>query len=630
MGKEVKIGQQDYSVLVFIPDPASTDGSGKTGLLAANLTVSGVRVEIDNDVTVTDYTVSLNDLVALTDAHNDWGIKEVSSTLAPGLYRLDIADAIFLTGAWQAVVYVMITTSAAAASPIEFTLVPESPYSGVTATSVPAVTLANGAHGGAGATITLQTPIAATVPDTQKVDVNTIKTQAITCGAGVTVLASVGTAGTAIAQSRDLTDAVLAGAIWNAATASYGSAGSYGLLIETDLDATISSRSTYAGGDTSGTTELLTRIPDATAGATGGLTICGSNAAATFASLTCTGALTVSDGLIVTASTAGREGASFTGNTTGAGLKATGGATGNGMTLSAGATSGHGLSTTAVGTSYNGINALGSATSGNGIKAIGGGAGHGIWANSGSGLTGQGICAISSASTAGNGIFSQGAGGGHGLGLVAGSTGNGIRVLTTAGDGILVTPTGGHALNLTGNGTSKHGLLVTGGTAGTSDGFSAVAGTGGVPIRGDITGNITGTITTATNLTNAPPDSTGVTSLMVDVGDASASTLGSIYAILGNAAATLTSRIPVALDGGNMASQVKGQDNIDFGALQKASITAAVPTAAACGTDAASKVLITPAQKIVTDASGQVAANVKKVNDVTLQGNGSTIPWGPA
>jgi hypothetical protein len=121
--QQIKVGFTDYSTLVFIPDPASTDGSGKTGLVAANLTVSGVRVETDNDVTVTDYTSSLNDLAALTTAHTDWGLKEVSSTLAPGLYRLDIADAIFAAGAWSAVVYVMITTSAAAASPMEFTLV---------------------------------------------------------------------------------------------------------------------------------------------------------------------------------------------------------------------------------------------------------------------------------------------------------------------------------------------------------------------------------------------------------------------------------------------------------------------------------------------------------------------------
>ena len=131
MKHEVKIGQQDYTVLVFIPDPASTDGSGKTGLNAAALTVSGVRVETDNDVTVIDYTGSLNDLALLTTAHTDWGVLEVSSTLAPGLYRLDIADALFATGAWSCAVYVMITTRAAAASPIEFVLVPEAPYTGV-------------------------------------------------------------------------------------------------------------------------------------------------------------------------------------------------------------------------------------------------------------------------------------------------------------------------------------------------------------------------------------------------------------------------------------------------------------------------------------------------------------------
>lgn len=120
MKQRVKAGTTDFTTLVFIPDPASTDGSGKTGLTASNLTVSYTRVEIDNDVTITDATSSLNDLSALTDAHNDWGLKEVSSTLAPGLYRLDVADAVFASGAVAAVVYAMITTSAAAASPMEF------------------------------------------------------------------------------------------------------------------------------------------------------------------------------------------------------------------------------------------------------------------------------------------------------------------------------------------------------------------------------------------------------------------------------------------------------------------------------------------------------------------------------
>jgi hypothetical protein len=46
--------------------------------------------------------------------------------------------------------------------------------------------------------------------------------------------------------------------------------------------------------------------------------------------------------------------------------------------------------------------------------------------------------------------------------------------------------------------------------------------------------------------------------------------------------------------------------NGDFTSTMKSSITTAVPTAAAIGTDAASKVLVTPAQKLVTDGSGFV------------------------
>jgi hypothetical protein len=55
--------------------------------------------------------------------------------------------------------------------------------------------------------------------------------------------ASYGSSGTYGKLLEDtLTASFIATSVWNAATASYGSAGSYGLLIETDLDATISSR----------------------------------------------------------------------------------------------------------------------------------------------------------------------------------------------------------------------------------------------------------------------------------------------------------------------------------------------------------------------------------------------------
>jgi hypothetical protein len=121
--EDVLIGIADRTVLVFIPDPASTTGAGKTGLAAAAITVTYTRVETDNDVVHTDVTSSLSDLSALTDAHADWGWKEVSATLSKGLYRLDLADAVFASGAWYAVVQVTITSGTAAATPKAFRLI---------------------------------------------------------------------------------------------------------------------------------------------------------------------------------------------------------------------------------------------------------------------------------------------------------------------------------------------------------------------------------------------------------------------------------------------------------------------------------------------------------------------------
>jgi hypothetical protein len=59
--------------------------------------------------------------------------------------------------------------------------------------------------------------------------------------------------------------ATIATTIWQDLTSSgdFTTTGSIGKLFTTDIDAAISSRSTYSGGDTSGTTTLLTRIPSA-------------------------------------------------------------------------------------------------------------------------------------------------------------------------------------------------------------------------------------------------------------------------------------------------------------------------------------------------------------------------------
>lgn len=97
--RDVLIGQTDYTVLVRI---TGTDGAPETGLAHTDIDIAYSRVETDNDVTTSD--VAPADLASLTAAHSDWGWEEVSATDHPGLYRLDIADAVFAIGAWEAVV----------------------------------------------------------------------------------------------------------------------------------------------------------------------------------------------------------------------------------------------------------------------------------------------------------------------------------------------------------------------------------------------------------------------------------------------------------------------------------------------------------------------------------------------
>jgi hypothetical protein len=123
----VLLGQTDFTVLVKIRDTA---GAPATGLTEASIDIAYARVETDNDVTTTDVTPAA--LSALTDAHTDWGFEEVSATDHPGLYRLDIADAVFASGAWSAVV--TITGTGLDPADLEFVLVGIDPK----ATTLPA------------------------------------------------------------------------------------------------------------------------------------------------------------------------------------------------------------------------------------------------------------------------------------------------------------------------------------------------------------------------------------------------------------------------------------------------------------------------------------------------------------
>ncbi len=79
-------------------------------------------------------------------------------------------------------------------------------------------------------------------------------------------------------------------------------------------------------------------------------------------------------------------------------------------------------------------------------------------------------------------------------GGTTGGVGLDIRGGSTTGDAVSITTTSGHGVNIAATGSSKHGLFVTGGTGGTSDGIKAVAGTGGVDIRGDLSATATAAI----------------------------------------------------------------------------------------------------------------------------------------
>lgn len=278
-------------------------------------------------------------------------------------------------------------------------------------------------------------------------------------------------------------------------------------------------------------------IPNAVAGASGGLIISGTNS-----QLTITGALTVSGGVVITQSSSNTAGLAITGNGTGNGatitsgsgatgvalalvaastngsaltaagvgtghgVLSTGGVTGHGLSLVGGATSGSGLSSvasasgsgivaTGVGTTKPGILATGGATTSAGIHAVGGAtSGDGILSvasTSGHGIVGTGVgttkhgMSLTGGSTTSAGLAAAGGGAGAGVLVTAGATGIGLSVNGggTSGDGIKVVTVSGHGLNLAPVGSSMHGIFATGGNGGTSDGVNFVAGTGGKGLR---------------------------------------------------------------------------------------------------------------------------------------------------
>ncbi|MGD8567369.1 MAG: hypothetical protein PVJ39_04755 [Gammaproteobacteria bacterium] len=86
-------GLTDKTVLVFVRDSSTTDGSGLTGLTynSSGLTCYYIRPgSAAAQLTLATQTV--------TGAHSDGGFVEIDSTNMPGWYRLDLSDAIIAAG----------------------------------------------------------------------------------------------------------------------------------------------------------------------------------------------------------------------------------------------------------------------------------------------------------------------------------------------------------------------------------------------------------------------------------------------------------------------------------------------------------------------------------------------------
>jgi len=252
------------------------------------------------------------------------------------------------------------------------------------------------------------------------------------------------------------------------------------------------------------------------------------------------------------------------------------------------------------------------------------------------------------------------AGNGTGAAIKAtgGATGIGVNVIGggTSGDGIKVTTTSGHGLNLAPVGTNMHGLLSTGGNGGVSDGVKAAAGTGGVDFRanqtGSITGNLSGSVGSVTGAVGSVTGAVGsVTGAVGSVTGAVGSVTGAVGSVTGNvggnvvgSVASVTARVSAnvdQVDGAALTAHAAGKIPADVltvaGMLQTArdlggQLDAAVSTRlATAGYTAPDNTSIT-AIKAKTDSltftvANKLDVNLLVVNGVTLVGDGSATPF---
>jgi len=195
-----KHSQTSIILRVKILDSAATTGAGKTGLTSAS---SGLIISTiaSNEETATAYTVAAGSIETITTlgtyaapTSGKCRFKEVDATNHKGVYEIHIADARYAVSSARHLLISISGASGAAECDALIPLTQLDPYDAVRAglTAIPNVASGSAnslARSSDGSAITVATG-KVVVPDDQKVDLNTIKTQSVTLSGGVTIPAA--------------------------------------------------------------------------------------------------------------------------------------------------------------------------------------------------------------------------------------------------------------------------------------------------------------------------------------------------------------------------------------------------------------------------------------------------------
>ncbi len=508
----VTAGTTSLILPISIYDSSSTTGGKLTGLAynTASLTAYYNRSGASGSAT----SISL-----ATATKGTWatgGFVAIDGTNMPGDYELHIPNAAIASGAKS----VMVQLKGAA------NMVPVNILIEITAVDLQdavrggmtALPNANAeASGGLYTRGTGAGQIAQDANGNVRVNVDTIKTQTVTCAAGVTVLASVGTASTSTAQTGD----------------SYARIGTNGAGLTAlgdtriaNLDAAVSTRSTYAGG--------------AVASVTAAVTV-GTNNDKTGYALSSAGVQAIWDALSSALTTVGSIGKRLVDYLTGDVFARIGAPVGASLSADVAAVK---TETAAIKAKTDNLPASPAAVSD-----------------------------IPTATTIAGQVWDVTLSG-H---LTSGTTGNALNAAGAAGDPWSTALPGSY-------GAGTAGKIIGDNLNATVSSRSILDAAGVRTAVGLATANLDTQIATLATGSNLSTVNSNVNSIVAklpsgNIGDATAANQTTIIGYIDTEVAAIkTQTDKLAFTGSYVNAQIKASDNIDFGALQKTSLNAATPS----------------------------------------------------